>query len=437
MRISARSGPAFLLCAVATTGAASPALAQAGAADAPVLELTFEETETVPGQPLTLRLTVYVPTYLPKPLVWPSLEAPNLLVRLPERSTGPVSRQIDGDTWAGVSRRYLISPMVPGAFSLPPQEVVVTYADPRTNQPEQATLATAAIAFRGVVPEGAEGLEPFLAATGLSLDQTIEGEPGAMTPGDSVTRTVTARIAGTSAMFVPELLPDTTVPGVAAYPAAPVTADRDERGTLSGERTESITYVAEGGGRGEAAAISLDWYNLTSGKVETATADGFAIAVEGPPAEAGLPRDWRAIGRAAGAALVVIALLAFLAVRLLPRARRFVAARRKARLASEPHAFSQLRSVIARRDGRALYGALDLWAGRLEGADPRRRPDVSSALTAIGAARYGTAGQDGDMQAWAMLSQALAAARRDARRHRAASPLPPLNPAGASLAGAP
>lgn len=438
MRAVANRALPIVLLLLAGLGGARSALAQDAAGAVPVLETSFEETETVPGQPLTLRLTVYVPTYLPRPPVWPSLEAPNLLVRLPGRSTGPVSKSIGGQTWAGVSRRYLISPMVPGAFSLPPQEVGVTYADPETNEPVRTTLSTEAIAFRGTVPKGAEGLDPFLAATSLSLDQTVEGEPGAMTPGDSVTRTVTARIAGTSSMFVPELLPAAVLPGVAAYPAAPVTADRDQRGSLSGERTERVTYVAEGGGSGEAPAVSLDWYNLTSGKVETARVPGFAIAVDGPPVAAGTPRDWRAIVLAAGAAFACLGLAAFAAVRLMPRARQVLADRHAAHLASEAYAFGRLKTVMARRDARALYGALDLWAGRLDGADPRRRPDVAAALAAIGAARYGASGPGDDGRAWRALAQAVTTARHDARRRTSASPLPPLNPgADPAPAGAP
>ena len=42
------------------------------AADGPILWMSFEDTVTVPGQPLSLRLTVLVPTFMPKPPVWPS-----------------------------------------------------------------------------------------------------------------------------------------------------------------------------------------------------------------------------------------------------------------------------------------------------------------------------------------------------------------------------
>ena len=73
------------------------------ARDQPVLRVAIEETETIPGQPINLRMTVLVPTFMPKPPVWPSFEAPNLLVRIPPRGGGPTSERIGGQTWSGVA----------------------------------------------------------------------------------------------------------------------------------------------------------------------------------------------------------------------------------------------------------------------------------------------------------------------------------------------
>ena len=96
---------------------------------------------------------------------------------------------------------------------------------------------------------------------------------------------------------------DAFLGSLAAYPDEPVLEESEDRGVQSGARTESVTLVAEGGGSGAAPAISLDWYNLKSGEVETASVDGFPIRVDGPPAPSAEPRDWRAVGLAALAAL--------------------------------------------------------------------------------------------------------------------------------------
>ncbi len=401
--------------------------ARAQDGDSPVLEVTFEETDAVPGQSLTLRLTVYVPTFMPTPPVWPSLEAPNLAVRLPARSTGPVSKSIGGGTWSGVSRRYEISPMVPGNFRIPAQQILVTYTDPASNAPVEATLTTEPIAFRGIVPEGAEGLDPFIAATGLTLEETIDGASGAMTPGDSVTRTLTATIEGTPSMFIPQLLPPATIVGVAAYPAEPVTTDTEARGAVTGTRTESVTYVAEGGGSGNAPAVRLDWYNLSSKAVETASVDGFPLTVDGPPARTAEPRDPRLLILAVVAALVAAGLAAFALRHLVPGLRRRWARRRAARVVSEPYAYRRLKAAIARRDAAGLYAALDTWATRIGHPDPRRRADVGAALAELGAARYRDCAAPGG-EAWQALSRAVAAGRDDALRLPLSAILPPLNP---------
>lgn len=396
----------------------------------PLLRVSFPETVAVPGQPLSLRLTVLVPTFMPDPPIWPTLELPNLLVRLPEGSINPTGERVGSATWAGITRHYRISPMVPGAFALPPQDIVVTYVDPETNQPVQTTLTTDALSFAGAVPAGAEQLDPFIAAEVLELTQDIEGDASAMVPGDSVVRTVTARIEGTSPMFLPGLIPTSTMQGVAAYPDEPVVEESDDRGVPSGMRTESVTLVAQGGGSGEMPAVSIDWYNLQSGKVETASVDGIAVSVEGPTARTAAPRDWRAIGIAALAGLVVLGLVSWLAPRIVRPLRRWLRARREARLASESHAYAVLRRVVSRKDHARLYPALDDWVSRVAGPDPRRDLRIAGPLMRIGAARYGRSGPGDTDAAWRALLAALPEARRAARPAGTHARLPPLNPSG-------
>jgi hypothetical protein len=113
--------------------------------------------------------------------------------------------------------------MVPGRFLIPPQDVAVTWTDPETGEASRDVLRTEPLAFAGVVPEAAKGLDPFVAADTLEMVQVIEGAPG-------------------------DLVPD-------------------------GSRTERVVLVAEGGGGGEVPPISLDWYDLQTGKVETAVKD--------------------------------------------------------------------------------------------------------------------------------------------------------------------
>jgi len=406
--------------------AAIAALALPVAAQDPVVDVIFFETSTIPGQPLTLRVTVLVPTWMPTPPVFPSFEAPNLLVQLPQGASGPTSRTINGETWSGVARRYRITPMVPGRFEVSGQAVTITWADPGQTDPLQKTVMLDTIVVEGVVPEGAEGLDPFLAAEALTLSREMAETPMPLSAGDSLSLTVTAKIEGTSSMFLPPLVPGVTIEGVALYPSEPVLEDSDNRGKRAGRRTEEITLVAESGGAGTFPDIAVSWYNLSSGKVETATVEGFAIAVDAPKA-ASTAVSGREIAAYAVLSLVVFGLGAGLWRVFAPRLRSWRADRRARYEASEAWAYASVKEAMRLRDMGRLFTAVDVWAARAS-IDPREETELASALCALGALRYGQA-QGAETKAWAAVRAAFEATRKKTRTRRSADlTLPPLNP---------
>ncbi|WGF90416.1 hypothetical protein [Marinivivus vitaminiproducens] len=395
-------------------------------APAPILEMSFPETETVPGQYLDLRLTVLVPTWLPKPVVFPTMEVPNLRVRLPERSTGPTSRRIGRQSWSGVTRHYLISPMVVGRFTIPAQDVPVTYAVAGSIEPVQAVLRTDPVTVSGTVPPGAEDLDPFIGATGLTLTQEVAGATTGLHPGDSIKRTVTARIEGASPIVIPPLLPETRIDGIAAYPETPAVAEREERGALSGSRTEAVTLMVQAGAEGSAPPVTLRWFNLATGRVETASVDGFPVSAIGPnPA----PRSGH--GSYALPAFALVAGLALFGLVLrfaLPRLRARRQRRHERWRASKEGALRELMQTLRARDYPSAIRQLDVWVKRPPASDPAAVEAIRAAFTRIGAVRYGRSRRGtSEGEAWQDIERMIRAADRGGHgkttRH-----LPPLNP---------
>ena len=123
---------------------------------------------------------------------------------------------------------------MPGTFRLPAGTVVVTYADPQTNVPVNVRLPTEPLVLSGVLPRGAEALDPFIAAESLELTQTVDGQPDAIVPGDSLVRTVAAAICGAPPMLPRELIPSTASDGISEYSDAPALDERDAHGQRGG-----------------------------------------------------------------------------------------------------------------------------------------------------------------------------------------------------------
>ena len=398
----------------------------AACAEEPLVEVDFEENAAVPGQSLILRITVLVPTWMPKPVVFPSFEAPNLQVRLPEGSTGPTSRSIGGETWSGVSRRYFITPMVPGTIEIAGQELLITWADPGQTDPIESRVAMDPVVVEGVVPEGAEDLDPFVAANNLKLSREMPEIAGPLGAGDSLEVSVTAEIDGVSAIMLPPLLPEIALDGVALYRDEPVVSDRDDRGVVSGTRTERVTLLAESGGGAEVPEITLRWYNLKSKSVETATLDAISVEVDAPRA-VGDRMDPRAVIGIALLFLVAAALAWVTWRRLGPRLQALLAARRARIEASEPFAYAQVSAAAKARDIGRLMQSLDVWATRCP-TDPRDIEPLRGALSGLGAARYGRE-KSRDAARWSDVVAALEKTRASLRDARSApAVLPPLNP---------
>ncbi|KPA21555.1 hypothetical protein shim_22620 [Shimia sp. SK013] len=388
-----------------------------------IVRAALPEEPPVVGQPIVLRVTVLVPTWLPQPPQFPSMETPNLIVRLPSRASNPVSETIEGETWSGVSRAYRLYPMVPGRFSLTQKSVGVTYADPETRAPISIDVPLGPIVFEATVPPGAEQLDPLIVAQGLTLTQELEGNDGVLGEGDALTRTVTAKITGSSALFLPPLIAPIETDAARAYPKEAAVSESEDRGVLSGMRLETTSYVAQFGGTLELPAISVQWFNTKTNKVETAQLNGATVEIDAPAA----PRE-PVISRRQ---IVVVATILAILAATLRLSQRYVVPpvtaalqRRRARwFNSEAYASSLVTDAIRAHDLSQVYRALPLWEARCPG---QSGSGLQTALAAVGKGFYGK--EPDGTEAWDALSDAFKVDRKSRLARSNPNILPPLNP---------
>ena len=197
--------------------AAPLASAQPAAAPEPIVTATIDPPRVVVGQKATLLVTVLAPNYMPSPPVLPEFQLRNVVTR-PLGAINQVETR-DGVTYAGVRYEFAVFPQEPGSFAIAGQKVTVTYAaDPP--QSRTATIELPRLAFEGFIPDAAQGLDPFVAATSLSVEQVVKQSSQELKVGDSVTRTVTIKAEGTLAMLLPPVA-FSEISGLARYPAQP------------------------------------------------------------------------------------------------------------------------------------------------------------------------------------------------------------------------
>ena len=415
-------------------------IAQEASGD-PVVRVALEETSAVPGQPVVLRITVLVPTWMPKPPVMPTYDVPNIAVRQDGRKATAISEQIEGETWSGISRKYVLFPLIPGRIELPAQTLIIEYADPASSKPVKFETTTEPIVLTGEIPEGAADLDPFLAASSLSIEQTFDKELEELEPGDAVVRTLTVKIKGSAPMAIPPLTESASTPGIAIYPDEPALTEAMDRGVISGSRTERITYVAEAGGTFEEPPVTLQWFNLETGKIETASAEGFELVVRGPPpAETqALTTDWRGLIATWLPVIAAVIVIILLILRYWPMVLSWNRARQEAYRASEPFAYRSAEQALKQHQLGQSLKTIHRWWRFWEPGDTDLPDRLTQDLIAAGAERYGRdPASDASGTAWAASEKSLADARKqklqaEGRRKEAA--LPALNPTGAKPAG--
>lgn len=409
----------FLLTVVAST---SPAHAQEPVQ--PIVETVLDNTSVVPGQYATMRITVLVPTWLSAPIDFPSFEMPNVRIRLGDRSTTAVSRLVNGESWSGVSRQYTISPMIAGAFVIPAQDLPVNYADPGKPSPVKTVVRTSSLRFAGTVPQKAEQLRPFIAGTSVTLKQELSGETTGLRPGDSLTRTVTASIEGTSPIILPPLIGGEAPPGLWAYPKTPQVVESEDNGIMSGQRTETIIYMAEDAVNGAMPPIELEWFNLASQSIETASVPGFVVAVEG----IGQKPDSTNVNWSRGAAAVAILLtLIFLLAGSRSRLKLAWDTTRQRRQASKSYMGRRLLNAIRQHNFSAMVQNLDAWSKREPLTAKQDLDELNRLVLAISESLYGLNGADAPDVLWRRLAHKVRAVSKMHAPNQAVHALQPLN----------
>jgi hypothetical protein len=235
------------------------------------------------------------------------------------------------------------------------------------------------------LPPGAQDMRVFFPAPKLTVTQKIEPSKPQLRVGDSITRTITQSAAGTESMLIPPAQLG-EVGGLKRYAKPSTTRDivQDRLGLVAGERTDSVTYIADHNGRFKLPPVTIEWWNTKTQKKETIVLPGAAFSAstahEKPlfdiPADVlnqGLPH--RIIVIHSGQLIAACAIALVVLVMVWARARIALFLRRVKRCMSDAHqrwidsdtrAWRRLCAVARKGEWGRTIPALYRWMDRSE-----------------------------------------------------------------------
>jgi len=372
---SLRMTVVFVVAVLFTT----PAAGIANAADDVVVRSSVTPAEAWVGQRTLLHIEVLGVDGWAQITDMGELEIPGTYVMRIESQGTRLSETIGGTSYTGQRYQLSLYCQRPGRVEIPALPATVTVKRWGATPPEirrEVTIPATALICK--VPPGAEGIRDLISTTRLEADQTWSSEPTTVDLGDAVTRTVSLRAEDVSGMaFPPMQHPE--IEGVGIYPGEPSVTDTTDRGSLRGERVESVTYVLEEPGEVSLPGIVLSWWDIDDGVLRRIELPGLELAVEGELAPepviepevvpAMKPRDFAPL---AAAAIVLVGLGLWLGPRLARGCRRWWIARR----ASEPVVFKKVLSTMRSGDPATISAAVMRWLDRLDPGDRPARLDL-------------------------------------------------------------
>ncbi len=399
------------------------------------------------GEQVRVGVTVLAPNFFMSPAKFPLFNLPGAVVTLPDENALNGTETINGETYAGIRRSYLITPQQAGEFALPPAQIAFSYAAEPGRPAASGVVTLPPQRFVAQLPQGQQPSSAPSLVAAVAVTQRIDSDPRTVKVGGALTRTIETFAANTQAMMIPP--PSFEAPaGVRVYRSDPVLTDvTSDRGDfLGGRRVDQVAYVFEQTGSYALPAIDVPWFNAQNKRQEVASAAEIDVTVAqasptpsdlAPPAETAPPphRDWRT------AALwllgLAIAALAVWTLRGLPRRLSARAAvRRRAREMSEPAAFARLQRACRAGDAAAAYREFGVWARRQGFASIEafceREPALAAATTALERRLYAAEPSNTTWNGQVLFAGAKivrSSQRRVERRsRRRPARLPPLNP---------
>ena len=295
-----------------------------------------QEGEIWLGQKVVLVVDLLAPGYFSGTPSFDLPKIPGTVIIPPVGSPVVSTEDIGGVSYTTQRHEVLLFSQVEGSVTVPACEVRLEFKrSPLDHDPVQQAVKTQEVTFKVARPPGTQPGQLVITSRELQVEESWKPEPGPHAKmGDAFVRTLKWTAGDVTGMAFPPFKP-APIHGLGIYTADPVVEDSSPRGSLHGERIDTVTYVCKSGGHFEIPPLSVTWWDPEAKQLKKIAfkAHAFEVPIPPPPPEtprAWLKRTWRdhhalITGGAVGALLLPLALRIFGArvtgylKRLLPR----------------------------------------------------------------------------------------------------------------------
>lgn len=234
----------------------------------PKLFVSVSPKNVIVGQAVNVKVSVVVPTWLLGAPEFPQLDIPGAIAILPEERAENVTQTIDGETWSGISRTYLVYPQEEREYKLPKANVEIIYSLGGIEKSPKTNVQLPQYKFTAVIPEEAKSMDYFLATTQLIVNQKFDRKLTDLKVGDSFSRIITVEVKNTMAMFIPPIEFD-SLDGITIYrdPAEVKNKSANRVGFTGGYRVDKVSYFIQKPGNYELPQIEIKWWNLSRNRI--------------------------------------------------------------------------------------------------------------------------------------------------------------------------
>lgn len=247
------------------------------------IELTVNESEQqIVGQALVVSIEVATDRWFAKGTRVQSFTLTDVVMQANNIITINGSKRIKGQSWATQTHEITLYPSLAGTYRFPEINVDVS-VNTENDGIVTGVLTTQEDSFSVSLPEALVDIDKFIVSSEVTLSITGQFDADkSYNIGEAITQTITITASDTPAMMIPEInlinisevdesgkASEETAEGISIYHKPAQVFDKSNRGSLSGSRIESFTYIFEKPGNYILAEQVIYWWNSQSNTLET------------------------------------------------------------------------------------------------------------------------------------------------------------------------